>query len=190
MRPHLSPHIRHFIPDKEYGGHTQKVNLSNKEHLKQSHPIGVHLATRYTEGNTNSYYCCYCYCYCCYGPVAPHGVIPYESEQHRAAVLLLLLLLTVVTSINCFISIQESRLNTFKLKKVSKPEEYLTKKWSNLKLLLLEGKHIQIKKLSQFDFHCGYLKRMELPLLHKMPSPCFTAHICAHMHKYIMFLKC
>ena len=38
---------------------------------------GVHLATRYTEGNTNSYYCCYC----CYGPVAPHGVIPYESEN-------------------------------------------------------------------------------------------------------------
>ena len=79
LGPHLSPYIRHFIPDKEYGGHTHKVNFSNKEYLKQSHPIGVHLATRYTEGNTNSYYCCYCYC--CYGPVVPHGVIPYESEN-------------------------------------------------------------------------------------------------------------
>ena len=55
--------------------------------------------------------------------------------------------------------------------KMSKPEEYLTKKLSNLKLLLLEGNHIQMEKLFQFDFHCGYLKRMELPLLHKCQIP-------------------
>ena len=88
------------IPLKQFPSNWTPRTTTYVTHLP-SFSAGVHLATKYTDGNTNistllavlkyiyniynisvlllvvlqyicaNFYCYYC-CYCCYGPVAPH----------------------------------------------------------------------------------------------------------------------
>ena len=80
------------------------------------------------------------------------------------------------------------KINCFYIDKLtmSKPEEYLTKKWSNSKLLFIGGKSYTDKKMVSIWFPLWDIwGEWELPLLHKcqIPGSQYTSvHRCIKRH--------